>query len=224
MGQDTIITTAESLREQVERALASRIVVGEIPAGEVLTVPRLAAEYGVSATPMREAMLNLQRRGFLAPIRNRGFRVTSVTLDELRHIGTVRMLLEAPAMREVAGHVPAEVAQHLDALAAQIEITAEQRRFQDYLEADTTFHLTILELTGNPYLVGVVRDLRQRTRLTGIVRSADAGTLIESAREHRELVRLLVAGDGEGAEALMRQHIGHIAGVWSGLSDEAVSQ
>lgn len=210
------IPAVVSLREQVERALSSRIVTGELEPGMVLTVPTLALEFGVSATPVREAMLNLARRGFLSPMRNRGFRVTDVSLDELRHLGEVRVMLEAPPMRELAGSLPNETVDRLNELAEEITRAGREGRLQDYLEADTDFHLTLLERTGNPHLVSLVRELRQQTRLTGLVKLAESEALTNSTLEHAELVRLLVAGDGAGAEALMRRHIGHISGLWSG--------
>lgn len=210
-----------SLREQVERSLSSQIVAGEIAPGTVLTVPTLAAEFGVSATPVREAMLNLARRGFLSPIRNRGFRVTDVSLEELRQLSEVRTLLEAPPMRDIAGRLGEGEAQRLLELADEILVAGHEGRFQDYLETDTEFHLALLELTGNPHLVSLVRELRQQTRLIGLKQLAESGGLDASAREHTELIRLLLAGDGPGAEALMRRHIGHVAGLWSGQAEPA---
>lgn len=208
-----------SLRDQVERTLSSRIVAGEFAPGTVLTVPTLAREFGVSATPVREAMLNLARRGFLSPLRNRGFEVTAVSTEELRELGDIRQLLEAPPMRWLAGKLPEETAERLLELADEIVRAGREGRFEDYLEADTTFHLTLLELTGNRHLVLLVRELRQQTRLTGLVNLADSDELEGSSLEHAELVRLLVAGDGEGAEALMRRHIGHVSGLWSGREE-----
>jgi len=209
-----------SLREQVERTLSSRIVAGEFAPGTVLTVPTLAGEFGVSATPVREAMLNLARRGFLSPLRNRGFEVTEVSPDELRELGEVRLMLEGPPMRELAGTLSDDVVERLLGLAEEIVRAGREGRFEDYLEADTTFHLTLLELTGNRQLVRLVRELRQQTRLVGLVNLADSDELEGSSLEHAELVRLLVAGDGAGAEALMRRHIGHVAGLWSGRDEE----
>jgi DNA-binding GntR family transcriptional regulator len=206
----------QSLREQIERTLSSRIVAGEFAPGAVLTVPTLATEFGVSATPVREAMLNLARRGFLSPIRNRGFRVTEVSEEELRELGEVRVLLEAPPMRVIAGTLPADVVAELEALAEQIVEAGREGRFEDYLEADTAFHLALLERTGNRHLVRLVRELRQQTRLVGLVNLAETDALVASSLEHAELVRLLVAGEGEAAEALMRRHIGHVSGLWSG--------
>ena len=216
MSTGSILVPAESLREQVERMIAARIVSGETPPGEVLTVPTLAGDFGVSATPVREAMLNLARRGFLRPIRNRGFQVTEVSADELHQLTEVRLLLEAPPMRRVAGAVDGALAKELRELADRIVAAGRARRFEEYLEADTAFHLRVLAVTGNQKLVDTVRELRQQTRLVGLVRLADADALVPTALEHAELVDLLVAGDGEGAEALMRRHLGHVGGVWSG--------
>ncbi|KRC63049.1 hypothetical protein ASE14_04500 [Agromyces sp. Root81] len=220
MNDSSLLAEVVSLREQVERAMSSRIVAGEYEPGAVLTVPTMAAEFGVSATPVREAMLNLARRGFLAPMRNRGFRVTEVSLDELRQLREVRQLLEVPPMRQLAGHVTDEAAERLRGLAAEIVHAGDEGRFQDYLEADTTFHLTLLELTGNQFLVSLVGELRQQTRLTGLVELAETGALTESALEHAELVQLLLDGEGDAAAELMRRHIGHVGGIWSGEHED----
>ena len=220
MNDSSLLAEVVSLREQVERAMSSRIVAGEYEPGAVLTVPTMAAEFGVSATPVREAMLNLARRGFLAPMRNRGFRVTEVSLDELRQLREVRLLLEVPAMRQLAGQVSDEAAGRLRDLAAEIVRAGDEGRFQDYLEADTAFHLTLLGLTGNQFLVRLVGELRQQTRLTGLVELAEQGALTESALEHAELVQLLLDGEGDAATALMRRHIGHVGGIWSGEHED----
>lgn len=219
-GFATVIAPAESLREQVESQLSARIVSGEIPPGQVLTVPTLATEFGVSATPVREAMLNLARRGFLSPLRNRGFVVTDVTEDELRELVAVRTLLEAPPMRDVAGALTDDVVVALRELAGNIVQAAVEKRFAEYLAADTAFHLRVLEVTGNRKLLEVVAELRQQTRLVGLAHLVEAETLVQTSMEHAELIDLLVAGDGVAAEALMRRHIRHIGGVWSGRDED----
>jgi DNA-binding GntR family transcriptional regulator len=220
MTSITRLPEVQSLREQIERTLATRIVTGELAPGTVVTAPSLAADFGVSATPVREAMLNLTRRGFLTTIRNRGFRVTEVSLDELRELGAVRVLLEAPPMRDLAGHLSATVVQRMRALADEIVAAAREGRFEDYLAADTDFHLGLLEQTENRHLVAVVRELRQQTRLVGLTGLADSDELGDSALEHTQLIDLLEAGRGLDAEELMRRHISHVAGLWSGRAED----
>lgn len=213
------LAPTESLREQIENQLSARIVAGEIPPGHVLTVPRLATDFGVSATPVREAMLNLTRRGFLNPIRNRGFAVTEVSQDELNELCEVRMLLEAPPMRRIAGTLDDDVVAELRALADRIVEAGRAGLFAEFLAADTAFHLRVLAQAGNRALLDLVRELRQQTRLVGLAHLVESDALMPTALEHAQLVDLLVAGDGEGAEALMRRHIGHVGGVWSGRDE-----
>lgn len=220
-GAQTRLQPAASLREQVEEALSSQIITGEIPPGAVLTAPSLAVEFGVSATPVREALLTLQRRGFLEPIRNKGFRVTDVSLDELRQLAEVRLLLECPPMREIAGRIPSSIEAELREIAHEIVSAGAEGRLQDYLAADTRFHLLLIELVGNDHLTRLVRELRQQTRLGGLATLAESEVLVESSKEHARLLDLLASGDGERAEALMRTHIGHVPGIWSGNREEA---
>lgn len=211
---------AASLREQVEEALSSQVIAGVLAPGTVLTAPTLAAQFGVSATPVREALLTLQRRGFLEPLRNKGFRVTEISIDELQQLARVRQLLECPPMRDIAGRLPAGLVDELRGLADEIVASGEEGRMQDYLAADTRFHLALIELVGNEHLTRLVRELRQQTRLGGLAALVESGGMAASAAEHAQLLDLLVDGDGEGAESLMRRHIGHVTGIWSGNAED----
>lgn len=211
---------AASLREQVEDALSSQVIAGVLAPGTVLTAPTLAAQFGVSATPVREALLTLQRRGFLEPLRNKGFRVTAISIDELQQLARVRQLLECPPMRDIAGRVPAALLDELRRLADEIVASGEEGRMQDYLAADTRFHLALIELAGNEHLTRIVRELRQQTRLGGLAALVESGGLAASAAEHAQLLDLLAEGDGEGAESLMRRHIEHVTGIWSGNAED----
>lgn len=205
-----------NLRDAVEDALAAAIVSGELAPGALLTAPTLAARFGVSATPVREAMLNLQKRGFVAALRNKGFRVTDVGERDLREIVRLRQQLEAPPMRDIAtklrpGELRAE-AQAIVEAAARADLAA-------YLAADTAFHLALLAVHGNRRLVALVADLRQQTRLVGLADMIGTAELARSAAEHHRLLDLLEAGDGAGAEALVHAHIAHVLGWWNGRSE-----
>ncbi|MGW3954218.1 GntR family transcriptional regulator [Streptomyces sp. NPDC004752] len=210
------LTPGSSLRERVEEAIAAAIVSGQMPAGEVFSAPTLAARFGVSATPVREAMLNLAKRGMVDIVRNKGFRVTAVSEDELRAIVDVRQLLEAPAVRRLAGQLSEADLTHLRDLAEEIVRGARDADLAHYLQADTTFHLTLLKLAGNPRLHDIVADLRARTRLTGLADLVATEELQASAREHLDLLDLLEAGSAEECERLMVRHIGHVLGWWAG--------
>jgi DNA-binding GntR family transcriptional regulator len=208
-----------SLREHVHQALSAAIVSGELEPGTLITVPTLAVRFDVSATPVREAVLELEKRGFVETVRNKGFRVTAVSDEELGHLVQVRQLLEAPAMERLAGQLPEGALPSLEALADRIEQGAREGDLRAYLEADQEFHLSLTRMLGNPVLTEAIADLRSRTRLVGLASMKASSLLDASAAEHHELLRALVRGDGPAAHELMVRHIRHATGWWAGRGE-----
>src|SRR5665648_1095042 len=111
-----------SLRGRISESLSAAIISGELAPGTLVSVPMLANQFAVSATPVREAMLDLEQRGFVTSVRNKGFRVTEVSEQDLREIVELRQLLEVPAMRSLAGRFPVETLPRWRALADQIAV------------------------------------------------------------------------------------------------------
>ena len=143
----------KSMRVSVEESLSAAIVLGEISAGQVLTVPTLAEQFGVSATPVREAMLEMAKRGFVDPLRNKGYRVTAVNTETLRSLLQVRRWLEAPAMQQLAASFPDERRHELRRNADATVHAAHAPQLSEFLAADMSFHLALLEALGNLQLV-----------------------------------------------------------------------
>lgn len=210
------LRTTGSFRQTVEDAVAAAIITGEFAPGTMLTAPTLAARFDVSATPVREALLNLEKRGFVEIARNKGFRVTAMSEQDLEEIVQVRQLLEVPPMRSLAGALTDAQLAGLRETADEIATSAAAADLSAYLSADTAFHLRLLSLAGNDRLVTLVGDLRQQTRLVGLAGMLDSPEMASSCAEHHTLLDLLAAGDADGAAELMRVHIGHITGWWSG--------
>ncbi|MFF0271346.1 GntR family transcriptional regulator [Kribbella sp. NPDC004536] len=205
----------ENLRDSVANALRAAVISGELKPGEVYSAPTLGARFGVSATPVREAMLDLVREGLVISLRNKGFRVTEVSDDDLDNVAAVRQLIEPPTVRDVVPVIPVKDYPRLRRLAEDIVVAAEAGDLIAYIEADRVFHVTLLAYSGNQKLVDVVSDLRSQTRLLGLTPLVESGRLVPSATEHHELLDLMETGDGEGAEQLMRRHIGHVRGLWA---------
>jgi DNA-binding GntR family transcriptional regulator len=205
----------ENLRDSVANALRAAVISGELKPGEVYSAPTLGARFGVSATPVREAMLDLVREGLVISLRNKGFRVTEVSDADLDNVAAVRQLIEPPTIRDVVPAIPAQDYPRLRRLADDIVVAAEAGDLIAYIEADRVFHVTLLAYSGNQKLVDVVSDLRSQTRLLGLTPLVESGRLVPSATEHHDLLDLVEAGDAEGAEQLMRRHIGHVRGLWA---------
>jgi DNA-binding GntR family transcriptional regulator len=213
-----------SLRSQVVDALRGALVAGELEPGVVYSAPTLAARFGVSATPVREAMLDLVKEGLIEAVRNKGFRVRALSERDLDELTEIRELLEIPTVARLAGQVSTVDISRLGRIAGRIEKAAAAGDLIGYVEADRDFHLQLLGLAGNERLVAVVGELRARARLYGLQRLADQGELDASAHEHAALLDALAAGEALAVEKLMRQHLGHVRGIWARSStDRATS-
>ena len=204
-----------SLREQVTSALRAAVISGEMQPGVVYSAPSLAARFRVSATPVREALLDLVKEGLVVSVRNKGFRVTEVTDRQLDDINELRALIEVPIITRLASAITAEQVRALRPLADKICAAAHEGDLIRYIEADQRFHLDLLALSNNARLVDVVRELRAQTRLYGLARLVSEHRLIESAREHHEILDALEAGDQARTDAVMSRHIGHVRGLWA---------
>src|SRR6266498_4641721 len=96
-----------SLREQVANALRAAMISGQLEPGVVYSAPTLAAQFGVSPTPVREAMLDLAKEGLVEVVRNKGFRITELSDRDLDEITDLRALIEIPTVTRLVGVVPA---------------------------------------------------------------------------------------------------------------------
>ncbi len=210
---------AGSLREQVTRALEAAMVAGELAPGEIYSAPALGERFGVSATPVREAMLDLARDGFVEVVRNRGFRVLEMSDTDLEQVSQIRLLLEVPTTVAVAERITDEQIAHLAGLADAIEAAAERGDLIDYLDSDRRFHAGLIAVLGNPRLTDLVDRMRRQTRLFGLDDLVHSGRLGASAHEHHELLEALRSGDAEATRALIASHIRHTRGLWVGRDE-----
>ncbi len=191
-----------SVRGQVLDALRKALVSGELAPGEVYSGPALGERFGVSATPVREAMQQLALEGAVEVVPNRGFRVVSRSRRDVAELAEVRALLEVPALLRLARTVPAGRWQVLRPLAERAAAVAAEGDRVAYAEADRAFHAALLELSGNRQLVLVAGELHRRAQCP-----ARPVGLAADAADHFRLLELLAARDFEELEALARQHL-----------------
>ncbi len=219
MNAQIPVLRADSLREQVTRAIEAAIVAGELLPGVIYSAPGLAERFGISATPVREAMLDLVKEGFVEPLRNRGFRVIEMSDEDLDNIAQIRLLVEVPTIPQIASLLTPDAFDQLGAAAEAIERAAAGGDVLAYLDADRRFHVELVSAIGNARLTDLVDRLRRQARLFGLKDLARSGRLMASAREHRMLLDTLRTQDVQAAEDLMRAHIGHTRGLWAGRQD-----
>ncbi|MFG2298662.1 GntR family transcriptional regulator [Streptomyces sp. NPDC048603] len=195
------------VRGQVLDALRAALLEGELVPGEIYSGPALGERFGVSATPVREAMQQLAMEGAVECLPNRGFRVVVRTPRELAELAEVRALLEVPVMLRLARTVPPEAWESLRPAAAATGEAAASGDLAGYAEADRAFHRAVLSLSGNGQLLQVADDLHRRAQWpsAGVPRLRRAD-LVADAAEHSALLEALVAGEVGTVEALVREH------------------
>lgn len=205
-----------SIRARVTEELREAMVAGTMEPGTVYSAPALAQMLGVSATPVREAMIDLVREGHVEAIRNRGYRVAVISDRELDEIVELRALIEVPTVGRAAGIATAEQVAALRPLADELDRTAAAGQLREFITADNAFHLGLLAIAGNDLIVREARRLRGLSRLSALQHLHEQGRLVQTAAEHGQLLDLIEARDAEGAAALMATHLGHVRGVWAG--------
>lgn len=209
-----------SLRERVAESLRAALVSGRMAPGTTYSIPALAEQFGVSATPVREAMLDLVNEGIVAAVPNKGFRVVELSDAELDQITELRRLLEVPTVGALAGAVDRASIKRLRSLASAVSDAAQRADVVGYVEADRELHLAMLAEGGNPRLVEIVGRLRDQSRLYGLEQLAADGVLVDSAAEHVSLIDALESGDRRAAENVMAHHLDHVRGIWASRREE----
>jgi DNA-binding GntR family transcriptional regulator len=196
------------------------MVAGELKPGELYSAPALGERFGVSATPVREAMLDLAKDGFVTAERNRGFRVVTMSDVDLDEICQIRLLLEVPSTVQVAKVIEPEVLDELSVIADAIVAAAAQGDLIDYLDSDRRFHVLLISQLGNDRLTDLVDRMRRQTRLFGLLALVESGVLATTAQEHHELIETMRARDTTATKRLINSHIRHSRGLWVGRAEK----
>ncbi|MFJ4471872.1 GntR family transcriptional regulator [Streptomyces sp. NPDC089424] len=195
-----------SVRGQVLDALRAALVSGELRPGEVYSAPALGERFGVSATPVREAMQQLASEGAVEVVPNRGFRVVVRGAGELAELAEVRRLIEAPVILRLARVVPVERWAELRPSAEATVRAASSGCRVTYAEADRAFHRAVLGLAGNEQLVRVADDVQRRAQWSLVTASRPRTELVADAAEHAALVDALVLRDLDAVRVVVEGH------------------
>jgi DNA-binding GntR family transcriptional regulator len=196
-----------TLAGQALTGLRAAIVEGRLAAGERYSVGALADRLGVSRTPVREALLVLERQGLVRFERNKGVRIVAPSAGDLEEVFVLRLLLEVPATRRACSRLGED---DLDALDRELEAmarAAESGAEGPFMAHDQRFHEIVLDAAGNSRLAADVDRLRDHVRLRG---ASTVGTSRDLAAIHAEHVVIrdaLRARDADAAAEAMRAHL-----------------
>lgn len=210
-----VVQNQPSLVDQVVEAITAEIVSGELPSHTRLIQDELARAYGVSRQPVQQALLLLRSRGLVREAEGRGLIVAPLDVDFIRNLYEIRGVVEGLAARLAARNGSARAkAEGSRYIIAGLE-AVKDGRLDKQIEADIAFHAFLSELSGNPLINETTAphwpSLR---RVMGEVLRDDAGMPGNIWDEHSAIMEAIIAGDGDTAERLGREHILRAADVF----------
>jgi DNA-binding GntR family transcriptional regulator len=217
-GDDGRRREAGSSVDDIVRSVRERVASGELPAGTHLTQERLALEYRVSRTPVREALQQLRVKGTVEFVAHRGAYVRGPSARDIRESYRVRAELEGAATELATGLISADQLRRLedaerrfrDAVAAMTDdADANEAATREWTQANDAFHEVIQEAACNERLREMILILHQGfpRNLTWSVLNGDPRLLNENVAQHREIREAVVRGDATAARRLMFDHV-----------------
>lgn len=181
--------------------------------GVRVTETELADHFGVSRTPVREALQRLAAEGYLTIRAKRGCFVRDIDIDEINQYYEVRIGLELRVL-ELMGHVGATRELHkLAAIWTPERIPRRPPSVEVMVARDEGFHLALAAAAGNTVLAGYLRDVNDHIHIVRRLDFTDPERIAPTYREHHEILQRLLEGDVDGAKALLEQHIRRSADV-----------
>lgn len=204
-GAGTIGSVHLGLRDQVLTELRRRIVDGEYPPGERLTEDRLAADFGVSRNPVREALRIVQSDGLVTLTPRRGAVVATPSAAGVADLFAVRSSLETVAARMAAERATAEDIADLRALLDQARTATDVDDLSAVAELNSALHLRVIAISGNRWLSSIAASLYLHVHWVFRVRAAERAP--HSWQEHIRLVDAIELGDPDAAETAAAAHV-----------------
>jgi DNA-binding GntR family transcriptional regulator len=196
--------TPRALYEEVAELLRQRIFDRTLEPGSWIDELKLAEEYGISRTPLREALKVLSTEGLVTMKVRRGAYVTEVSETDLADVYHLLGLLESDAAGVVAGRATPEHLADLQAIHTELEAAADDREL--FFAINERFHMRLLAIANNRWRDQMVADLRKVMKLNRHNSLLKSGRIQESLREHRALMEALEAKDATNAARRMLEH------------------
>ena len=193
----------KSLREQIYHYVRSQMLSGKLLPGATVDVNKLSKDLGVSKTPLRDALIMLERDGFVEILPRKGFLIRSLSLEDVRNLYDVIGALEAMVLRRHFADMDRRHFDLMDQLNQQMRQAVENQDFDSYYELNLDFHSVYLNLSPNRELINYL-DIQKRRLYDFPRRSYIKAWELSNCDEHQQVAGLLRAGALEGAVSVLR--------------------
>lgn len=200
-------TDKYSLRGRVYKKLREDILSGVYKENEELKETTIGQELGVSRTPVREALRQLELEGLVTLIPNKGAYVTGITSKDIHDIYTIRSYLEGLCAKWACEHITDAQIEALEEILYLSDFHARRSHYKQLVELDNKFHELIYSACGSKILNHVLSDFHQYVERVRKITLSMPSRALKSNKEHADIVEAIKKRDGQLAEALAHEHI-----------------
>ena len=198
------VDTPPSMQGIAFQAIKQAIMRNELFPGNIYSEQAIAKEMGMSKTPVHQALLDLENKGFVTILPRRGFKVNTLSSKNIRDMFELRRALERTVILKITPKLTAVDIRELDNIIQQIEQNRDPVDFQKY---DRAFHRYLASLTENTYIINALNTVWDLSDWVGASILYDWGGFSQAAGEHLAVYEFMAAGEAEKAAAAMERHL-----------------
>lgn len=199
----------QSSTDRVHALLREAIITGQLEGDSRHSIYELAANLGVSRTPVRDAVLRLADTGMVDIERNRGVRIRALSVQDVQEIFQARLLVEVPAARHAAAHVTQGLLDEMDSHSRNMRMAAARHEIASFMDHDRRLHSAIIATLENRRLLDFVSNLRDAAQAWGMSTVDRSRALEEIEGEHLPIIEAIKKRDSVLSGTLMRAHLVH---------------
>jgi len=198
-----------SLKEKAYDVIKQKIIYGVYKQGEALNEAQLIKELGIGRTPIREAFLNLASEKFVHILPRRGIVVTSINAEDIARLLELRKVLEVYYAKKLLKRGDLTEVDHLKRIIKEREKGSKDSDAQKVFEADMQFHLGVLKVLGDPFLIEILQKIYDRLARIWFFADRRRPKVPLITQDHEKILAAIKSGDAELLASKIAEHIDH---------------
>ncbi len=197
----------QSLAKMAYEAIRQSILSGQWKTGELYNEKAIAADLGISRTPVREALLELASQDIVIFLPRRGLMLNRFTRHDMDEIFELRKAIEMAAVEKIAKTSPPFDLFEVEESLLNQRKAVKQKDYFAFMEADRRFHTCFSELTNNRRMIAILENIRDMIHVMGVKALALEGRALEVIQEHQTIFKAVKKGDIKEARKAMAYHL-----------------
>lgn len=195
------------LRDVIFEKLQKAIINKKLEQGEIITEKQISREFGVSRTPVREALYKLTATGLIRIIPNKGFLISKWSIKEIKDVFEIRIVLERMAVELFIKNISQENVERLKEIIRKTEKVVKENNFMEAAKMNNKFHGLIIEKSNNREMFNMMEPLKNKINIFRLISISTPSRLEKSLEEHKRIFNSIAKKDIVNAKRLIEIHI-----------------